>query len=91
LWDQAQKQVMRCFIVPRGVTILAGGTVEEHATSLNLEATIGSSVYGKYLLNITILSDDRFSYEEDTQLLIKGKKEIFHHIDKNTLTRTINL
>ena len=24
LWDPAEKQVMRCFMVPRGVTVIAG-------------------------------------------------------------------
>lgn len=46
LWDAAEKQVMRCFLVPRGITVLAGGTVEPDATSFSLSAEVGSSVFG---------------------------------------------
>jgi hypothetical protein len=101
LWDAANKQVMRCFIVPRGVNVLAGGTVEEEADSFELSAEAGSDTYGicsnlfldkefktvKYLLKVTVHSDQSFSYAEDTQIQIKGKPELFHHIDKNTLTK----
>ena len=31
LWDAKAKQVLRCFIVPRGVAVIAGGTVEPDA------------------------------------------------------------
>ena len=31
LWDQSKKQVLRCFMVPRGVTVIAGGTVSPDA------------------------------------------------------------
>ncbi len=101
LWDAAERQAMRCFIVPRGVNVLAGGTVEEGANSFELNAKAGSDTYGicsnlfldrefktvNYILKVTIHSDQSFSYEEDTQLQIKGQSQLFHHIDKNTLTR----
>jgi len=102
LWDVEAKQVLRCFIVPRGVTVLAGGTVEPDAKSFKLAADAGSETYGicsnkfldkefktvHYELRITIHDDQSFSYEEDTQLQIKGQKDLFHHTDKNTLKRT---
>jgi len=102
LWDAQTKQVLRCFIVPRGVTVLAGGTVEPDARSFELAADAGSETYGicsnpfldkefktvRYQLKVTIHDDQSFSYEEDTQLQIKGRKDLFHHIDKNTLKRT---
>ncbi|MDE3019132.1 MAG: FABP family protein, partial [Nitrospirota bacterium] len=101
LWDPKEKQVLRCFIVPRGVTVIAGGTVEPTATSFDLSADVGSETYGicsnrfldrefrtvRYELNVTVHDANTFSYEEDTQLRIKGQKEIFHHRDKNTLKR----
>lgn len=31
LWDAERKQVMRCFMVPRGVAVNAGGTAETEA------------------------------------------------------------
>ncbi len=102
LWDAKAKQVLRCFIVPRGITVLAGGTVEPDAKSFELSADAGSETYGicsnpfldkefktvRYELKVTIHDDQSFSYEEDTQLQIKGRTDLFHHIDKNTLKRT---
>ena len=101
LWDSKEKQVLRCFIVPRGITVLAGGTVEEDAKSFELSADVGSVTYGicsnqfldrefktvRYELKVTIHNDGSFSYEEDTQLKIKNQADLFHHIDKNTLKR----
>ncbi len=101
LWDPAEKQVLRCFIVPRGVTVIAGGTVEPDAREFKLAADAGSETYGicsnqfldrefktiRYDLKVTIHDENSFSYEEDTQLQIKGQSEPFHHTDKNTLKR----
>ena len=101
LWDPAEKQVMRCFIVPRGVSVIAGGMVEPDAREFNLSADVGSETYGicsnlfldrefktvRYELKVTVHDADSFSYEEDTQLMIKGQDKVFHHTDKNTLKR----
>lgn len=101
LWDAANEQVLRCFIVPRGVNITAGATVKNNAKSFDLIAESGSETYGitsnkflekefkvvRYELNITQNNQDSFSYEEDTQIKMKGKDELFHHIDKNTMLR----
>jgi hypothetical protein len=101
LWDPAEKQVLRCFIVPRGVTVIAGGTVEPGAQEFQLAARVGSETYGicsnqflerefktiRYDLKVTIHNENSFSYDEDTQLQIKGQGEPFHHTDKNTLNR----
>ena len=92
---------MRCFIVPRGVTVIAGGTVEPEAREFHLAAEVGSETHGicsnrflgrefktvRYELKVTVHDANSFSYEEDTQLQIKGQSELFHHIDKNTLKR----
>ncbi len=102
LWDARAKQVFRCFMVPRGVTVLAGGTVEPDARSFELAADAGSDIYGicsnpfldqefktvRYELKVTLHDEHSFSYEENSQLQIKGQKSLFHHIDKNTLKRT---
>ncbi|PIQ23771.1 FABP family protein [bacterium (Candidatus Blackallbacteria) CG17_big_fil_post_rev_8_21_14_2_50_48_46] len=101
LWDPAEKQVMRCFIVPRGVTVLAGGTVEPDAKAFKLSAELGSETYGicsnrfldrefktlRYDLSVTVHEDGSFSYLEDTQMKMKGRDEIFHHTDQNTLKK----
>ena len=101
LWDARARQVLRCFMVPRGVTVIAGGTVEPDATSFTLAAEVGSETYGicsnrfldeefktvRYELVVTIHDRDSFSYREDTQLQIKGQAELFHHTDEHTLRR----
>lgn len=101
MWDPTEKQVLRCFIVPRGITVLAGGTAEPTAKGFSLAADVGSPTYGicsnkfldrefktvRYELAITIHDDNSFSYDEDTQIVMKGRKDVFHHRDKNTLKR----
>lgn len=101
LWDAERKQVMRCFIVPRGIVVNAGGTSEPDAKEFFMAADAGSKVYGilsnpfldeamktvRYELTVTIHEPWKFSYQEDTQLQIAGRPEVFHHTDENTLTR----
>ena len=41
-WDPARGEVMRCFMVPRMSTILAGGTAKADDTSFSLSAKIGA-------------------------------------------------
>jgi hypothetical protein len=101
LWDAAGEQVMRCFIVPRGVTVLAGGKAAADATRFEMTAELGSETYGicsnrfldeefktvRYELKMTIHGPDEIGYTEDTVLQIKGQSEPFHHTDENRLKR----
>lgn len=101
LWDARARQVLRCFIVPRGIAVIAGGTVDPGARAFALAADVASPTYGicsnrfldeefktvRYELSVTIHDANRFSYEEDSQLQMKGRAELFHHVDRNTLTR----
>jgi len=102
LWDAQAKQVMRCFMVPRGVNILAGGVIESNAKVFSMSAEIGSDTFGilsspfldkafktvRYDLHVC-LHDDGFSYKEDTQLQLQGHEKLFHHTDCNDLVRKI--
>ena len=101
LWDGGAGQVMRCFIVPRGVTVLAGGDAAVDARKLVMSAELGSPVFGiasnpfldghfrtvRYELAVTLDPDGSLHYEEDTQLQIPDQPEIFHHTDSNTLRK----
>ena len=101
LWDNNENQVMRSFMVPRGVTILAGGTVGKDVKEFNLSAEVGSETYGicsnkfldrefktvSYDLQITINDDGSFTYKEDTCMKVKGQDDLFHHTDENTLKK----
>ena len=51
LWDAANKQVLRCFMVPRGVLINAGGDAEADSKSFHLSAEVGSEHMVFYLIN----------------------------------------
>lgn len=101
LWDKDRNQVMRCFMVPRGVLVNAGGYVEADSRSFHLEAEVGSQTYGilsnrylddsyktkRYSLDIICHDDGKFSYKEDTELWIPVDQEIFHHTDENILEK----
>lgn len=100
-WDAKAKQVFRAFMPPRGLTVFAGGSVEPTAREWKIAAEVGSATFGicsnpfldaefrtvRYDLKITVHGDDSFSYEEDTVMLMKGRKDLFHHVDKNTVKR----
>jgi len=101
LWDAQAGQVMRCFMVPRGVTVLAGGVVSADAMEFSMSAVCGSKTFGilsnpfldqafktvRYDLTVSI-HENSFNYDENTQLKIHQQDDIFHHTDRNTLTKT---
>lgn len=103
LWDGNARQVMRFFIVPRGVTVIAGGMADPQAKTFEMKAEVGSETFGvmsnpfldkafktvRYNLTVIVHPEGWFSYEEDTHLKIQGAKEIFHHTDKNRLNRKV--
>src|SRR6202521_2062229 len=53
LWDAAAGEVLRGFVVPRGITVLAGGLAAADAGEFTLEASRGPAQYtigeGQYL------------------------------------------
>jgi len=101
LWDKANKQVMRCFAVPRGLAILAGSDAGARDNSLILKAEPGTSSYGlcqnKYLMEracatmyeckIDFNDDGTFSYTSDLALKLAATGVEMHHSDRNTLHR----
>lgn len=100
LWDAENRQVMRSLQIPRGVTVLAGGTADAKATSLVLTATLGSPTYGicsnpfldrefktvRFEGRVT-MSNHELAYEDQTHLVLKGRGDVFIHKDTNTLQR----
>ncbi len=100
LWDAATGEVLRGFVVPRGITVLAGGTAAADATTFTLRAAPGEPQYtigeNRYLAkNASTLSyevtitvgDDSWSYDETTMLQMIELAEPFAHTDHNTLRR----
>ncbi len=100
LWDAATGEVVRGFVVPRGITVLAGGTAAADATELTLRATQGGAQYNigenLYLAKnastlsyeVTITAGvDTWSYDEITMLRMNEFDDPFAHTDHNTLHR----
>lgn len=98
LWDSATGEVLRAFVVPRGITVLGGGTAAADATEFTLKAALGDARYpigeGAYLganassvsweSTITI-GDGTWSYTETTMLRMKELEDVLPHTDHNTL------
>jgi hypothetical protein len=95
--------VMIAFVVPRGISVLAGGTAAPDATTMTLSAAQGEPHYsigeGLYLAkNASVLSfevtiaigEDTWSYEETTMLRMNEFEEPFAHTDHNTLRRVVD-
>jgi hypothetical protein len=101
LWDATNCQVMRTFTVPRGYTVLAGGVADGNSKSFELAADVGSETYGicsnrflkeefrtvRFECRVVIHDTDCFSYEQDAQIQIPNQPDLFHHRDRNRLTR----
>ncbi|MBN21478.1 MAG: FABP family protein [Bdellovibrionaceae bacterium] len=103
IWDKENKQVLKSFVIPRGITVNAGGTTEPDSKEFAVSAVLGSETYGlssnlfldkefkslRYDTQFKQIDKNTFSYDENTQIKIKGQDEIFHHTEKNTLKRVI--
>ena len=101
LWDGATGEVLRGFVVPRGITVLAGAIgVAADATEFTLSAETGGDLYSiaenQYLrqhastrrYEVTITTGaDTWSYHETTTLKMDEFPDLFPHVDHNTLTR----
>lgn len=100
-WESSTQEVMRCFLIPRGIALIAGGKAERDAREFRLQATNGSCTFGvctnpfldrefkilSYELIFRMEGPDTISYEQDTVLRIPGQKDPFHHRDRNRLRR----
>jgi hypothetical protein len=100
LWDPASQEIVRGFVVPRGITVLAGGVAAADDTAFTLRAAHGDELYtigeNKYLAKnastlsyeVTIaIGQDQWSYEETTMLRMREFAEPFAHTDHNVLRR----
>lgn len=101
LWEPATDTVVLTLGIPRGQSLLAGGTATADATEFELHAAIGSETYGivsnpfldrafrttSYRIHVQIHLDGTWSYEEEGIMEIPGRDEPFRHIDRNTLHR----
>jgi hypothetical protein len=101
MWDAKAEHVMKCFSIPRGITILAGGPVKSDSKTFVLQAKDGSSNYGicqnlflekefrivSFDLTLEIVDANTLRYDQNTRIKLKNREDIFDHRDKNTLKR----
>jgi len=101
LWEPATGKVIHSIAIPRGAVVMASGQASADAREFELVATHDSVNFGirstpfldyafktvEFRIKISINPDGTWSYEEDTVLMIRGKTDLFHHTDKNTLTK----
>ena len=97
LWEPATGTVLHTLTIPRGQTAMARGKVAPDAREFELVAEARDIVSTPFLdhafrtvefrIKVTRHEDGRWSYDEDTVLMIRGRDEPFHHRDRNTLTR----
>lgn len=101
LWEPATNTVIHSLAIPRGVSVMAAGKASQDAREFELVATHDSGNFGirstpfldyafktvEFRIKVTINPDGTWSYEEDTVLKIRGQDELFHHVDKNNLSK----
>ena len=101
LWEKATGTVIHTLTIPRGMVAMAAGQTTPDATQFELTATEGLSTWGicsspflnhafktvEFKISVTFNPDGTWIYAEDTVLQILGQHELFHHTDKNLLTK----
>ena len=101
LWEPATGLVLQTLSIPRGQVAIASGHTSADATEFVLSAQRGDTAYGicstafleyafrtdSYRITVTVHDDGRWSYDEETVLVIRGRARPFLHKDSNTLTR----
>ncbi len=100
LWEPATGMVVMTLAIPRAQVAMAAGTAAPNAREFELHAERGTTTFGicsspflerafrttEFRIRVTIHDDGRWSYEEDTVLVMPGR-EPFHHTDRNILTK----
>lgn len=101
LWEPDTGLVMQSVAIPRGQVALAVGHATADARTLSLSCTRGRTDYGicstefleeafrteSYKIDVTFNVDGGWSYVLDTVLMVRGRSEPFHHVDRNTLAK----
>ena len=100
-YDVDTTEILRAFVVPRGITVLAGGLASPDAAEFTLAAdaangdyTIGESQFltkrassTAYHVTIRVHGDGTWSYDQVTTLSLGDLAEPFAHTDHNVLRR----
>jgi hypothetical protein len=101
LWEPAARTIVHTIAIPRGQVLLAAGAAEPDATEFEVQAKLGSEVYGilsnpflerafrtiSFRMRVVVHDETSWSYEEHTELRIPDRADVVDHVDRNTLTR----
>lgn len=101
LWEPATETIIHTLTIPRGQVVMAQGKAAADAKSFELVATEDDVSFGirsapflqeafrtvEFRIKVTINDDGTWGYDEDTVLKIRGQEELFHHTDRNLLSK----
>ncbi|HSQ02474.1 MAG TPA: heme-binding beta-barrel domain-containing protein [Burkholderiales bacterium] len=101
LWEPATGTILHTLAIPRGQVAMASGTAAPEARRFELRSELGSPHNGtlsnsfldyafrtvEFRITVIVNDDGTWSYEEDTVLKIARSDTLFHHTDRNTLSR----
>lgn len=102
MWDAEQGLIMQTLTIPRGVSLVAGGSHTETGDTMEIRVHAAASDANWPIVESPFMRDnattvsfhrtirvagDLMSYEETTVLDIYGKR--FDHTDQNTLNRVV--
>jgi hypothetical protein len=100
LWEPAAEAVTFTLTIPRAQVALLGGRATSGATSFEVVATRGDTAYGicsgpfledafrtvEVRVKVVTHVDGTWTYDEDTVMQVRGRADLVHHTDRNTLT-----
>jgi hypothetical protein len=101
LWEPATGALLMTLAIPRGQVAMASGKANPDDTTFSVEAVRGSLVNGiisnafledafrteSFSMTITVHANGTWSYKQDTVMKVVGTEQLFHHTDRNILTR----
>jgi hypothetical protein len=101
LWEPATGNIFHTLAIPRAQVAMAIGHAAPDAMTFRVEAVRGAETNGivsnpfleyafktmRWSIEVTIHADGRWSYQQDTVMLVRGQSDPFHHTDRNTLTK----
>jgi len=101
LWEPATGTILMTLAIPRGQVAMAQGKANPDDLSFTVEAVRGSMTNGiisnsfleygfrteQFTMTVTTHADGTWSYKQDTVMKVVGTEKLFHHTDRNILTR----
>jgi hypothetical protein len=101
LWEPATGTVTQTIAIPRAQIVMASGPAAPDAKEFELAAKLGDECFGicsspflqhafrtvEFRIRVLVHSTESWSYDEDTVMAVRGRAELVHHRDRNTLRK----